>query len=106
MTSVEPDAEAAAAGVKVGDVVIRASGRTVRAPLDAVRAFLQSRVPKVVLEVVRDRKTLKLEVATGHELPQGARQDEIERLNAERARLQDELRRIEIEMEQLRREER
>ena len=106
VTAVELEGEAAKAGVKVGDVVVRASGRTVRIPLDAVRVFLQTRVPKVVLDVVRDRKPLRIEVPTGHELPQGVRQEEIERLNAERARLQDELRRIEIEMEQLRREER
>jgi S1-C subfamily serine protease len=106
VTSLEPDGEAAAAGVKVGDVVVRASGRGVRAPFDAVRAFLQSRMPKVQLEVVRNRKPLKLEVATGRELPEGAREEELARLAAERARLQEELRRIEIELEQLRREER
>lgn len=106
VTSVEVEGDAATAGVKVGDVIVRASGRSVRAPLDLVRVFLQSRVPRVVLEVVRDRKSTKLEVPTGHELPEGARQDEIERLDAERLRLQEELKRVEIEMEQLRREER
>jgi S1-C subfamily serine protease len=106
VTSVELEGEAATAGVKVGDVVVRASGRSARVPLDVVRSFLQARVPKVELEVVRNRKPMKIEVATGHELPEGARKDEIERLGAERRRLQEELRRIEIEMEQLRREER
>lgn len=106
VTALEPGGPAAAAGVKVGDVVVRASGRTVRVPMDAVRAFLQSRLPNVVLEVVREKKPVRLEVATGREFPEGMREEELARLAAERARLQDELRRIEVELEQLRREER
>lgn len=106
VVSLGSEGEAAAAGVKVGDVIVRASGKSVRAPIDLLQAFFRSRLPKVQIEIVRNRKPLKLEVATGRELPEGVRQDELERLAADRQRLQEELRRIEVEMEQLRREER
>ena len=65
---VEPGSPAAAAGVEVGDVVTRAGGEAVDDPHDLISRVAQ--VPegkKIALELVRDGKTRKLDVA-----PQGA----------------------------------
>ena len=63
VVQVEPDAPAAAAGVRVGDVITRAGGDAVATPRDLIHRV--GRVPEgeaLVLEAVRDGAKIELEV--------------------------------------------
>jgi serine protease Do len=61
---VEEDSPAAAAGVEVGDVVVRAGGEAVDEPHELiVRVAQVAEGEKLALELVRDGRTLTLDVA-------------------------------------------
>jgi len=63
VTRIEKDSPAERAGVKVGDVIVRADGQTVET-VDQLSSLIQRKKKgdKVQLEIVRDRKPLSLEV--------------------------------------------
>ncbi len=68
ITRLEPDSPAEKAGLKVGDVVVRADGERVES-IDSLSSLLQQKKKgdKIKLEIVRDKKTLVIEVEVGEE---------------------------------------
>jgi S1-C subfamily serine protease len=96
---------AASSGLRVGDVIVKVSGRPVEEPLDVVRALARAATAPTALDVVRARKALVVRLAPATPAA-GVQEADRLRLEAERLRLQRELERVEAEMERLRKLER
>ncbi len=62
ITQVTPDSAAAQAGLKTGDIVISANGQPTLQRDGLSTAIFSTPPPTVTLEVVRDRKTIRLEL--------------------------------------------
>lgn len=106
VTRVEAESEGEAAGVRVGDVLVRLDGRELRSAADPFRVFAFGSRGNAVIEAIRSGKPVRMELRREPPFQEALRDAERERLEAERERLREELRRVETEIERLRREER
>lgn len=62
VATVEEKTPAAEAGLKAGDVIIAVDGNKVSSPMDAQNAIVNSAASPTELEIVREKKTVKLKV--------------------------------------------
>ena len=101
MVKLDPDGPAAKAGLKVGDVLVRAGERQVEGYGDFLAGLLAAPTPEVPIEVVRARKTVTVSMprprraaaAQGGAFRREDRgaDEEVERLRARVAELEAEL---------------
>ncbi len=68
VTQLDPNSPAEKGGIKVGDVIIRADGRRIET-IDELNSIIQKKRKgeKVKLELVRDKKTIELEIEIAEE---------------------------------------
>jgi C-terminal processing protease CtpA/Prc len=104
VTAVEPESAAAAAGVKVGDVLVRADGKAVREPGDlAGRLAFAKPGASVVLDLVRGGKPLTVSLrGPGHDFDARSRAARITEIEEEMEGLKARIEELQREVERLR----
>ena len=105
----EPDGPAAKAGVRVGDVLVRAGERRVQSPADVLAGVIAAPGDEVPLQVVRTRKTMTVSVPRPAvprpgRAAQGLADARVVALTAEVERLRARVAELEAELEKARHE--
>ena len=109
VVKLEAEGPAARAGLRVGDVLVRAGERPVQGPADVLAGVLSAPSDEVPLQVVRARKTLTLSVPRPAvprpgRAGQGAADARVRELTAEVDRLRARVAELEAELEKARHE--